>query len=178
MCSRCVQGGSKLLELVSGQWCVYPLRAAMVGFGLKHSLNWAWVLTPSTLRFPDGVWETTGEGSETFYINQYVKHVANQSSVSRDVQHVLFWNSLTRWQWYSLSREEVQDLEDKSFEWENECWSFAFVQRISTDLQSWSTYMEALTLEQVRVVIAAHYMDIHPNRVCAFGRFRDADGWV
>ena len=112
------------------------------------------------------------------YINQYVKHVANQSSVSRDVQHVLFWNSLTRWQWYSLSREEVQDLEDKSFEWENECWSFAFVQRISTDLQSWSTYMEALTLEQVRVVIAAHYMDIHPNRVCAFGRFRDADGWV
>ena len=55
MCSRCVQGGSKLLELVSGQWCVYPLRAAMAGFGLKHSLNWALVLTPSTLRFPDGV---------------------------------------------------------------------------------------------------------------------------
>ena len=92
---------------------------------------------------------------------------------SRDVQHVLFWNSLTRWQWYSLSREEVQDLEDKSFEWENECWSFAFVQRISTDLETWSTYIEALTLEQVRVVIAVHYMNLHPNRVCAFGRFRN-----
>ena len=84
----------------------------------------------------------------------------------------------TRWQWYYLSREEVQDLEDKSFEWENECWSFAFVQRISTDFQTWNLYMEALTLEHVRIVVAVHYMEVHPNRVCAFGRFRDADGWA
>ena len=72
-----------------------------------------------------------------------------------------------------MSYAEIEDLENKVLEWEQDCWRSHFVQRISRDMGIWNLYMEALTLDYVSQIVWIHWMGFHPNRFGIWGRFED-----